>query len=61
MQMQQKNSDFGVSKKNEISINTISPGDEQINKQTKYHPYIVDISDIQLHFKLHANPSNGFK
>ena len=37
----------------------ISPGEEQINKQAKYHPYVVDICYIQLHFKFHTNPSNS--
>ena len=36
----------GFFKKNEISINTICPGEEQINKQVKYHPYVLDISYI---------------
>ena len=55
----------GVLNKNKISINKISPGEEQINKQTKYHPYDLDVSYIQLHLKFHANPSvsdlEGFK
>ena len=64
MQIQQYGSDLGVLKKNEILINTIRPG-EKINKQAKYHPYVLDIRNIQLHFKVHANPSvsdlEGFK
>ena len=60
MQIQQKVSHLGfVKKKNEISINTISPGEEQMNKQAQYHLYVVDtkydyyvvdISFKQLHF-----------
>ena len=58
MQIQQKVSHLGyLLKTNELSINTISPGEEQINKQAKYHPYILDIIYIQLYFKFHANPS----
>ena len=54
----------GLLKKNEASINTITPGEEQTNNQAKYHPYL-DISYIQQYFKFHANSSvsdlDGFK
>ena len=63
MQIQQKCIRSRGFKEIEISINTISPCEEQINKQAKHHPYVVDISNKQLHFKFHAHPSDleGFK
>ena len=53
-------SDLAGLKIKEISIDTISPGDKKINKQAKYHPYVVDISYIQ-HFTVYAHPSNMFR
>ena len=61
MQSSKKFQIYGVLTKNEISINTISPGEEQIDKQAKYHLYVLDIGYIQLHLKFHANPSNSLR
>ena len=46
-----------------MSTNTFNSGEEQIDKQAEYHPYVVDISYIQLHFMQIQTVSDlkGFK